>query len=277
MKALLSLFIILSAIKTLSQQKTEALLIGTFHFNNPGQDVVKTKTFDILSKESQHELELITESIKRFKPDKIFVEWEYADQLSLDTLYNHYVNGSFEQYINSKFPKNNFYQQNEIFQLAFRAAKKSKLSKVYAVDVRNNDFPYDSLIASIDTVNQPFLRHQIDSVVEAITKIINYNNSNLSLRKNLEYLNTNSYRQMDMGFYLQYFNPAGKPNNFVGAYLVSEWYKRNFYICSLIQKQVRPDDKRILVLFGASHVTLINEFLKFDKRFKSVNPISILN
>jgi hypothetical protein len=212
----------------------------------------------------------------QFNPDKIFVEWEYADQLSLDTLYNHYVNGSFGQYINSKFPKSNFYHQNEIFQLAFRAAKKSKLSKVYAVDVRNNDFPYDSLIASIDTVNQPFLGNQIDSVLKAITKIFTYNNSNLSLRKNLAYLNTNSYRQMDIGFYLQYFNPAGKPNNFVGAYLVSEWYKRNFYIYSLIQKQVWPTDKRILVLFGASHVTLISEFMKFDKRFKSVDPISIL-
>jgi hypothetical protein len=276
MRTILSLLLILTAIKTLSQAKTDALLIGTFHFNNPGQDVVKTKAFDILSKESQHELELIADRIKKFKPDKVFVEWEYADQLGLDTLYNHYLIGSFEQYINSKFPSSNFYRENEIFQLAFRAAKKSNLPKVYAVDVRNNNFPYDSLIASIDSVNQPYLRHEIDSAINAITKIINYNNSNLSLRKNLEYLNTPSYHQMDLGFYLQYLNPAGRANNFVGAYLVSEWFKRNLYIYSLIQRQVGPTDKRILVLFGASHVSLIKEFMKSDKRFKSVEPLTIL-
>ena len=34
----------------------EALLIGTFHYNNPGADVAKTKSFDILSEDSQLEL-----------------------------------------------------------------------------------------------------------------------------------------------------------------------------------------------------------------------------
>jgi hypothetical protein len=30
------------------QEVTEVLLIGTFHYNNPGTDVAKTKSFDIL-------------------------------------------------------------------------------------------------------------------------------------------------------------------------------------------------------------------------------------
>ena len=42
-----------------SIDQKEALLIGTFHYNNPGADVAKTKSFDILSKSSQNELEKI--------------------------------------------------------------------------------------------------------------------------------------------------------------------------------------------------------------------------
>jgi hypothetical protein len=37
------------------QAQTQALLIGTFHFHNPGGDVVKQNTFDVMSAASQIE------------------------------------------------------------------------------------------------------------------------------------------------------------------------------------------------------------------------------
>jgi|GEM_PF-6866314 len=37
--------------------KKEALLVGIFHFNNPGADLAKTETFNVMSKKSQQELE----------------------------------------------------------------------------------------------------------------------------------------------------------------------------------------------------------------------------
>jgi hypothetical protein len=273
---LLLICLVIKSTAATCQQKTEALLMGTFHFNNPGQDVVKTKTFDILSAASQQELENITDRIKGFNPTKIFVEWEHTEQAGLDSLYQQYLDGNFEKYIQAKFPNAAFYQKNEIFQLAFRAAKKLKLAKVHAIDVRNNHFPFDSLLASIDEVQQPHLKQQIDSVIKDITRIMNDNAINLSLKKNLQYLNTGAYQKMDLGFYLQYFNPAGKPTNFVGAHLVSEWYKRNLYIYSLLQKYVQPTDERVMLLFGASHVSLLREFVKFDAGFRYIDPLPFL-
>ena len=52
----------------------EVLLIGTFHYNNPGADVAKTKSFDILNQNSQQELKHISTKIAEYKPNKIFVE-----------------------------------------------------------------------------------------------------------------------------------------------------------------------------------------------------------
>lgn len=81
---------------------------------------------------------------------------------------------------------------------------------------------------------------------------------------------------MDISFYTNLLNPAGKPDNFVGAYLVSEWYKRNFYIYSLIQKLTKPSDKKIMILFGASHVTLFKQFMDSDNRFNVVELKDLL-
>ncbi len=108
----------------------EVLLIRTLHFNNPGADVVKTKSFDILNTEAQTELEEIAESIKKYNPSKIFVEWPYDEQIKLDSLYDLYKSG--EYFSNDKL--SGFYQKNEIFLLAFRTAKLNNLERVYAID-----------------------------------------------------------------------------------------------------------------------------------------------
>lgn len=100
------------------------------HFNNPGADVVKTKSFDILNTEAQTELEEIAESIKKYNPSKIFVECPCDEQIKLDSLYDLYKSG--EYFSNDKL--SGFYQKNEIFLLAFRTAKLNNLERVYAID-----------------------------------------------------------------------------------------------------------------------------------------------
>ena len=73
----------------------EVLLIGIFHFNNPGKDVAKTKGFNILSEKSQLELQEISSDIKGFNPTKIFVEWPYDERRELDSLYQLYIDGTY--------------------------------------------------------------------------------------------------------------------------------------------------------------------------------------
>ncbi|WP_375334254.1 DUF5694 domain-containing protein [Flagellimonas sp. C4] len=109
-----------------SSEIKEALLIGTFHYNNPGADVAKTKSFDVLNEDSQLELRKISAKITNYNPTKVFVEWPYDEQKELDSLYNVYIQGTYFDNENLS----DFYLKSEIFQLAFRVAKVDKPGKV---------------------------------------------------------------------------------------------------------------------------------------------------
>jgi hypothetical protein len=56
--------VIMSTIAQNSQK--QVLLVGTFHFNNPGLDVAKTKSFNIMAANSQKELDVLSNKIKIF-------------------------------------------------------------------------------------------------------------------------------------------------------------------------------------------------------------------
>ncbi|MDJ1486284.1 DUF5694 domain-containing protein [Cytophagaceae bacterium YF14B1] len=257
--------------------KKEVLLIGTFHFNNPGADVAQVKTFDVMSPQAQKELETITDKIKQFHPDKIFVEWEYDDQLALDTLYNFYRQGKYFEYVGQKYPKRNFYTQNEIFQLAFKAAQKTNLAKVHAIDYTHTNFPYDSLMASVEQAKQFELKKQIEDQIKNYETTANADRQKLTLTQLLLKNNQAAYRDWDLGMYIRVFNQAGDKDNFVGAYLVSEWYRRNLYMYSLLQKLTESKDQKVMVLLGASHAALFEKFIESDSNFKVIELKNVLN
>ncbi len=47
----------------------QVMLIGTFHFNDPGQDAVKTKSLDVTAAPSQQYLEELTDRGLRLNSD----------------------------------------------------------------------------------------------------------------------------------------------------------------------------------------------------------------
>lgn len=254
----------------------EILLLGTFHFNNPGADLVQVKTFDVMSVKSQQELEVITNKIKQYHPDKIFVEWEYNEQLALDSLYDLYTKNQYFDYVQKRYPKSNFYKQNEIFQLAFKAAAKCDHKNVYAIDYPGTDFPFDSVMQSIEKAKQSTLKKEIEDKIKEFETIDNADRQKLNLTQLLVKANEDKFRKIDVSLYINLFNRAGTTDNFAGAYLVSEWYRRNLYMYSLVQKITKSSDKKVMVLLGASHVAMFKAFIESDKNFKAVELKEIL-
>ena len=148
--------------KNISKNKTvkEVLLVGTFHYNNPGADVAKTRSFDILSEKSQNELKQISSKIKEYNPTKIFVEWPYNEQKELDSLYQLYKRDKY--FINDSL--SDFYLKNEIFQLAFRIAKENNLEAVYGIDYKTT-FPYGEALNDIEKNKQFELKEKIEKLL----------------------------------------------------------------------------------------------------------------
>lgn len=248
------------------------LLIGTFHYNNPGADVAKTKSFDILSERSQGELDLMASKIKEFNPNKIFVEWPHDEQAELDSLYRLYRENQY--FVNDNLSE--FYKKNEIFQLAFRSAKLNGLESVYGVDVRTS-FPFDSLMTVIDQNNQDELGLKIASSIKNFTNDFDKKLENGDSLLELTYhLNAPGLREMSNEFHNQIPLLVGPESNFIGPFLTSEWYKRNLYMWSLIQKSTKADDQRIMVLLGASHIATIEDFVNQNKAWSTVELEEIM-
>ncbi len=76
--------------------------------------------------------------------------------------------------------------------------------------------------------------------------------------------------------YISLFNKAASNDDFAGAYFVSERFRRNLYMYSLIQKQVEKADERILVIVGGQHSAGFRDFIRDDKNFEQVELETIL-
>lgn len=268
---LLLLFCFLTSASFAQTRPTEVLLIGTFHFNNPGADVAKVKTFDVMTPTVQAELETITEKIKLYQPDKLFVEWAWDEQSDLDALYAQYLGGKYEQYVTATYTKpaqRDFYLKNEIIQLAFRAGKKLKLPKIYAIDYKKTDFPYDSVMRAMTAAHQEKLLQDIGELMATYQASTNKKLETLTLTQLLLDHNTPTSRAFDNGFYLTLLNRAGTADAFVGPFLVSEWYRRNLYMYSLVQKLTAAPDDKVMILAGASHAAMMKGFIDVDDAFQ---------
>lgn len=241
-----------------SVNSKEVLLVGTFHYNNPGADVAKTKSFDILNQKSQNELKEISKRIKKYNPTKIFVEWPYNEQKELDSLYQLYTSDNYFE--NDSL--SDFYLKNEIFQLAFRAAKENDLTTVYGIDY-STSFPFGDVMAAIEQNNQSELKAEIENGISKFTaEFDNKIDSGASLKELTYYLNSAEMRSFSNNFHNNLMLLAGKPNDFSGPLLTAEWFKRNLYMWSLTQKNTTSSDERIMVLVGASHAAMFELFIK---------------
>lgn len=252
------------------KKPTEILVIGTYHFNNPGLDVAKFKVLDIMGEKPQQQLEEISNAIAQFKPTKIFTEWELKDQLALDTLYNKYQEGTYFDYVSKKYPKRKFYTHNEIVQLAFRTAKKVNHKKVYGIDYQETSFDFDSVMKFADSIRLPNFKKEVMNDIKDIEAKSNVLFAENDLLKCLYYYNSEELRKSDIPWYVGKINDSDKLGTYIGAFLTSEWYRRNLYMLANIQKQTELTDNRIMVLAGASHIAMFLDLLKHDSNYKIV-------
>ena len=236
--------------------KTKVMLLGCFHFDNPGLDVAKFENANILSEKRQKEVMEVVEILKQFKPDKIFVEVPVELQGRLDSNISKYKSGQFTL------------RGTETHQLGYRLARELNLP-LYAVDYRDAQFPFDSLIKSATEAKQfsllGYMKRSIDSVQNDFNESLKKN----TIRELLLNQNTDAAAELQVGGYFD-FLVAGKEGNHVGSYLTSEWWRRNMIIYENILKRLDGNEKKILVIFGSGHTAILKEMMKYNGNFELV-------
>ena len=262
--ALLIIAHLLLVAGTIAQQnKTKVLLLGCFHFDNPGLDVAKFDNANVLSPQRQSEISKIVNQLKEFKPDKIFVEVPVDRQEKLDSNINLYLADKYTL------------KASETQQLGYRLVKELELPKLFAVDYNDAAFPFDSLMRSASEAKQFQLLQSITSSIDSVQRYFNESLKKNTIQEML--LKENSPPMMDLqtGWYFNLL-VAGNPGNHVGSYLTSEWWRRNMVIYENILKRLNGKEEKILVIFGSGHTALLNEMMRFNKNFELVPAADVL-
>ncbi len=256
-------FICLSLSVDAQKHKTRVYLLGTFHFDNPGLDVAKFENANILSSKRQNEVMEVVTKLAGVRPDMIFVEVPVSGQPRLDSNLLKYKNGSLT--LNA----------GEVHQLGFRLAKALNLNTLYAVDYRDAEFPFDSLVTSMTEAKQFDLLGKMKSSIDSIQTAFNTSLKAKSIRELLIEQNSVAANELQVGWYFD-FLAAGKEGNHIGSYLTSEWWRRNMIIYENIMKRLNGNEKTIVVLFGSAHIGILREMMKYNQNFEIIPVQTIL-
>lgn len=275
--------------ETKKKEKVQILLLGTFHFNNPGLDEFNNTVDDVYSDQRQKEIAALNDSLTEFHADKVFIEMPVSHQKIQDSLYSAYTAGTFQF-------KDHKYGRSEHFQIGYRMAKKWNHKRIYASDA--NGIWLGSAVKKMAIERRMIALAQREKEME---KEIAYEDSLLrtsTLGQFLRVMNTNEAIMRNHSYYItlapqvitgeddgasiyHYDKETDKSyvridENYIGAELTAEWYKRNIKIYSNILTRVEKGDKRILVIYGQGHIRILKHLFEDHPDFEVVDALDYL-
>ena len=252
---------------TQAQAKKQLVLLGVYHFSNPGLDVAKVNSDDMLNDRRQGEIKAVVEALKGYKPDQIFIEYLPSQQARIDSLYQQYRDGKLRN------------RTDEVAQLAFRLADALNLSpsQIRCVD-SPGVFPYDSLLQIAQANQQQPILDQLQTQVDTFSGWFNAYMPAHTVSETLKAMNTPQFYKADLYTYSGIINQVGNGENSVGSYVAGEWWKRNLSIQGNILRSMAGDRSRKgLVIFGAGHAAILDQLFRLDARYELIPVEKILN
>lgn len=255
-------------------KRTKVLTLGSFHFNFPNLDIKKTEDddkIDVLEPKHQKEIKLIINKLEKFKPTIIVIERNPELQEKYDSLYNSYINGIHTL------------SRSEEQQIGFRLAKHLGLKKLYCADAWGEDYEdVKQLFASKDSIpKQKFLDFFYKNPDSLLASFRNEKPifKSKGILAELKHLNGRNVTTKSLGDYLiGVFKYEIPENNQFGAdFTTGWWFNRNLRIFRNIQRiDAKPED-RILVIYGAGHMNLLNIFFEASPEYELLYVNDYLN
>ena len=244
------------------KQKTQVLVVGTFHFDYPNLDVYKTadsNKIDVLIEPKKTELTELVEYIKRFKPTKIAIE-AYPNWNATDKLREYNLGGLRSE-------------RSEIVQIAMRIANEINIDTLYSIDCEPLT---EDLIKFTDSnylkkLFQDFDFQSDDKFSQMFSELYKYEDEllkNIKLLDYFKYINSEEYHKLGYGSYI-----IGdfKLSDFRGPDILSIWwYNRNLRIFRKLQEITTSDKDKILVIFGNGHASILRQLIESSPEYKFV-------
>ena len=270
-RCLLALCLLLSTAASQAAEPARVLVVGTYHFGNPGQDLSNVQAVDVTTPQRQAELQAVTDALAKFEPNLVAVEWP-ADK----------ADAQYAQFLDGSLPPSS----NEVVQLGYCFARQRGLKRVYGLDV-DGDFPFEAVQAWAEANGKGQELGAALQQVQGITERITALQETHSIGGILREMNSAQVIDEGHGFYTQLLR-YGKGDDQPGVVLNAAWAKRNLAICARLLQALQPGD-RAVVFYGQGHAYLLrrcisetpgvqlieaNEFLPAQqpRQKKAVNP-----
>ena len=250
------------------KERAQVLVVGTFHFNYPGLDALKTEEsdkIDVLKEPKKSEVTELVEYIKKFKPTKIAIEAKPQYSNTWNERLREYKKGEHRN------------KRGERYQLAMRIATDFNIDTLYTVDataLSNDLWQKDSLFYKSLTSKINFELE--DPYWEKAKQYFDYREKQMKKTKILDvikYMNTREGHNANFGLYLTGSFATGEGQ---GADNFSMWwYNRNARIFANIVNITESPKDRILVIFGNGHAAILRQFFEASPQYDFIEFSSL--
>ncbi len=243
----------------------QVMVVGAYHFDNPGRDLNNLKVDDVLAPRRQAELERLADVLAEFRPTKVMVETEAEDLV--DPGYRGFA------------PARLATDRNEIAQIGYRIAHRLDHAVVYAIDEQPKAgepdyFPFGPVMAFAEANGQADGLKASMARAAAETKANEARQASASIPALLiDYNDEAKFLAGIEGYYGMLAIGDGREQP--GAVLNAMWYLRNAKIFAKLMRVAVPGD-RVLVVYGAGHGYWLRHFARETPGYRSIDVLPYL-
>ncbi|WP_435363448.1 DUF5694 domain-containing protein [Haloarchaeobius sp. DYHT-AS-18] len=267
--------------------ETEVLLLGTYHMDNPGLDVVNVDADDVLAPARQRELRDLADRLISWDPDLVAIERPHDRQDQVDSLYEDYRTGvrtyDAEATVDPPHPARNDPTtecRSETVQVGFRLADRLDHERVHAVDCPMRlDARTDDEAEAVDLGE---LTRRATSELDvplpdpgAKQRETDEHLHESTIPEHLHWLNQEDrlHGNHDLMFAAAM---AGTDRRYLGSELLGAWYERNLRMVENVWRATDDTDERVLLLVGSGHVHVLRHLFDEMPMCCPVSPLPLL-
>lgn len=245
-------------------EPVEVMILGTYHFDNPGRDVHNARIDSVLTPDKQRQLEDVAEALARFRPTAIAIERVATDQATL-------LDQAFPGFSPAALRTN----ADERVQIGYRLAHRLGLSRVYAIDEQERDgeppyFPYGAVNNWAQANGQADALAAMSATIGALVADLEHRQRTQDIGQVLAFMNGPEPAANDKAFHYALMR-FGAGDTQPGAVLNGRWFTRNAEIFARLMQVAEPGD-RIVVVYGAGHSAWLRDMVEATPGFRLIEP-----